>query len=384
MLCAAIVLGVIVGAFWVAQIVFVHRHARWTYSPQQSEERDAKRSVSVIHPIKDLDFELDQNLDSWLHQDYPGPIEHIFSFQDPDDSALSVVQALPARHPGAKIKILINPLIPGLNGKTSNMVHGLGAADHDVIVFGDSDTRVQPDFILKMARPLENKKVGVTACGQINIGGRDFWTRFFTYIQNCEADFYWAFFSWLGFNVGITGASFAMKRDLIKKIGGLQGFGGSILEDLFLGNQIYRENLHIVVGPFVECHVDRLEKEKTINYFKRLSIGIRRHIPLEMLGFVAMMSWYWVLLIVALVSQDYPLFWLCLGFMGFRAATGLLQRPVTRNRLLPIDVAMPILFDLLMTFYLLVPFRSPYVNWRGIRYRMSVDGKIEDVYQTLS
>jgi len=175
-----------------------------------------------------------------------------------------------------------------------------------------------------------------------------------------------------------------MKRSLIEKIGGLERFGGSLLEDTFLGNQIYREKLHIFVGPFVECHVDRLEKDKTVNYLKRLGIGIRRHIPLERLGFAAMLSWYWVLLIVVLVSQNYALVGLCLGFLGLRTTTGLLQRTVTRNRILPIDVVMPVLFDLLMTAYLMLPLRSPYIIWRGVRYRLNVDGNIEEVSQTPS
>ena len=147
-----------------------------------------------------------------------------------------------------------------------------------------------------------------------------------------------------------------MSKDLIEKIGGLQRFGGSLLEDTFLGNQLYRQNLRIVLGPFIECHVDRLEKDKTFNYFKRVSIGIRRHIPLETLGYGFMLSWYWVLLLVALVVQDYALFLLCLGVMGCRTAAGLLQRLVIKDRILPVDIVMPLLFDLLMVFHLLVPF----------------------------
>ena len=375
----ALVLGGIFCICWAAQLVFAHRHVRWTYTPQAAEEKDALRSVSVIHPIKDLDFELERNLDSWLSQDYRGPVEHIFSFQDAADPALPVVRALPARYPAATLKILVNPLIPGLNGKISNMVHGLQAASHEIIVFGDSDTRVQPDFLVKMVRPLEDDRVGVTTCGQLNIGGRDFWTRFFTYLQNCETDFYWALFAWLGLNVGITGAAFAMRRTLIEDIGGLQRFGGSLLEDTFLGNLLYRKNLRLVLGPFVECHVDRLDKDKTFNYLKRVAVGIRQHIPLEMVGYVFLLSWYWILLLVALVSQNYALLGLSLGFMGCRTAAGLLQRVVTKNRILAVDVVMPLLFDLLMSFYLLFPFRSHQVTWRGVRYRLSGDGAIQDV-----
>ena len=66
----------------------------------------------------------------------------------------------------------------GLNGKSSNMVHGVRLAKYDILLFGDSDVRIKPDFIVKMVRPLLDEKVGITTCGQINIGGSDFWTRF--------------------------------------------------------------------------------------------------------------------------------------------------------------------------------------------------------------
>jgi ceramide glucosyltransferase len=383
MVYLALVLGGIFVLYWTAQLVFAHHHVRWTYTPTPAEARDAfSRSVSVIHPIKDLDFELEQNLDSWLSQDYGGLVEHIFSFQDAADPALPVVRALPARYPAASIQIIVNSLIPGLNGKISNMVHGLEMARHDVIVFGDSDTRVQPDFLVKMVRPLADHNVGVTTCGQINIGGRNFWTRFFTYLQNCETDFYWAFFAWLGLNVGITGAAFAMRRALIEEIGGLKRFGGSLLEDTSLGNLLYRKKLRLVLGPFVECHVDRLERDKSFNYLKRVAVGIRRHIPLEMVGYVFLLSWYWILLLVALISKNYALLGLCFGFMGIRTAAGLLQRLVTKNQILAVDVVMPLLLDLSMSAHLLFPFRSHQVTWRGVRYRLSGDGTIKDVSRT--
>jgi hypothetical protein len=170
-----------------------------------------------------------------------------------------------------------------------------------------------------------------------------------------------------------------MRRALIEEIGGLERFGGSLLEDTFLGNLLYRQKFRIILGPFIECHVDRLDKDKTFNYLRRVAFGIRRHIPLEMVGYAFLLSWYWVLLLVALGSRDFALFGLCLGFMGCRTAAGLLQRVVTKNRILPVDAVMPLLFDLLMTAYLLFPFKSRQITWRGIRYRVSADGNIEEV-----
>jgi len=375
----ALVLGAVFGIYWIAQVVFVHLHLRWTNTLVRSDESDAATPVTVIHPIKDRDHELEQNLDSWLGQDYRGAVQHIFSFQDPDDAALAAVRELGPRWPEADITVIVNPLIAGLNGKSSNMVHALRLAKYEVVLFGDSDTRVRPDFILKMVRPLRDERVGVTTCGQVNVGGRDFWTRFFTFLQNCETDFNWAFLTKLGMDVGITGAAFAMRRALIERIGGLQRFGGSLLEDMSLGNLLYREKFRIVLGPFVECHVDRFDSSKAINYAKRLAIGIRKHIALEMPIFILMLSWYWLLLVAGLVARHYAVVSLALGFLALRVVLGLAQRIVTMNRIRPVDVVMPLFFDLLGTFFLLVSFKTPYVTWRGIRYRVDGGGDIEEI-----
>jgi len=379
LLIIALVLGAVFGVYWIAQIVFVWLHLRWTNAQVPSDASDAAWPVTVIHPIKDRDHELELNLDSWLRQDYRGAIQHIFSLQDPEDAALPAVRALGGRWPAGDIAVIVNPLLPGLNGKSSNMVHALALAKHEIVLFGDSDTRVRPDFVLKMVRPLRDERVGVTTCGQINIGGRDFWTRFFTFIQNCETDFNWAFLTKLGMDVGITGAAFAMRRALIEQIGGLQRFGGSLLEDMSLGNLLYREKYRIVLGPFVECHVGRFDSSKSINYIKRLAVGIRRHIAVEMPIFVLMLSWYWLILAAGLIARNRTVVVLALGYAALRVALGLVQRVVTMNRVRLVDAALPLLFDVVGTFALLASFRTPYVSWRGIRYKVDPGGDIEEI-----
>jgi len=382
MVLAAVGVGFVFCAYWIAQVVFVYVHLRWTRMPAAAGPGDAGTGVTVVHPVKDLDFELELNLQSWLTQDYPGPVQHVFSFQAADDPAIPVVRTVLAHHPASDTVVIVNPLMPGLNGKSSNMVHGLAAAKHPIVLFGDSDTRVGPGFLLKMVRPLRDTRVGVTTCGQINIGGCDFPTRLFTFLQNCETTFNWAFLTRIGVDVGITGAAFAMRRDLLASIGGPERFGGSLLEDLFLGNLLYRDGYRLVLGPFVECHVDRCGLERSLNYARRIAIGLRRHLAVELPLFVLMLSWYWILLLTGVVLRDATLVMLGLGFMAVRVGTGLLQRPVTLNRVALVDVPMPLLFDVIGLVYLVFAIRTPVVVWRGLRYRVGAKGEIEEVVPT--
>lgn len=378
MLYVCVAIGIVFSLFWCAQLLFFKFHLNWTNRMVESGTEDEKVGVSVIHPIKDLDFELDQNLETWFAQNYKGPVQHIFSFQTPDDPAIPVVKAKIAEHPGVDCQILVNPVMPGLNGKSSNMVQGMKKAKYDIVLFGDSDIRIRPDFIVKMVRPLKEEKVGITTCGQINIGGRDFWTRFFTFTQNSETDFIWAFLTKIGMDVGATGAAFAMRKQLLTEVGGLEAFGGSLLEDLHLGNTLYKMGYKLVLGPFLECHVQKLGREKSFNYARRLGVGIKTHIATELPTFVLMIFWYWIILLLGLAFRDLAVIYLAFGFMGLRIVHGLLMRILSGNRIMPSDIVTPLFFDLFATFYLLFSFSNPYVTWRGIKYEVKKGGYIEE------
>lgn len=372
-----IAVGTVFCLFWLGQLIFFKLHMDWTNRIIESDQEDDAVGVSIIHPIKDLDFELEKNLDTWFSQNYRGPLEHIFSFQTPDDPAIDVVKKAIKNHPEIDCQIIVNPVMNGLNGKSSNMVNGVKVSKYDIVMFGDSDIRIKEDFIVKMVRPLKEEKVGITTCGQVNIGGNDFWTKFFTFTQNSETDFIWAFLTKLGVDVGATGAAFAMRKELLTQIGGLEAFGGSLLEDLYLGNTLYKMGYKLVLGPFIECHVQKLEKEKSFNYARRLASGIKAHIAVELPAFVMMMFWYWGILILGLASGNTNVIYVSFIYMVLRVFHGLAMRVLTGNKIAPLDFAIPWLFDLFATFFLLFSFNSRFVVWRGIRYEVKKGGYIE-------
>lgn len=364
--------------YWGAQILFAIKHKKYSMTLIDSDEQDLNTPVSIIHPIKDLDFELEKNLDSWMKQNYKGKVEHIFSFQDPNDPAIPVVKELMSKYPDIDYKIIVNPVMQGLNGKSSNMVHGVRQSKYDMLLFIDSDIRVMPDFIVKMIRPLKDENTGITTCGQINTGGKDFWTRFFTFMQNTETDFMWAMFTKIGMDVGATGAAFAMRKDLLMKIGGLEAFGGSLLEDLHLGNTLYKMGYKIFLGPFIECHVDKLGKEKSFNYAKRIATGIKAHIALELPAFVLMLFWYWIILFAGIIMSDSRIIYLGCLLVLIRMIHSALTRKVTGNKLYLKDLIMGPMLDMIGTFYLIFAKSVSSVEWRGIKYDVKAGGFIND------
>ena len=81
------------------------------------------RLVSVLRPLKGLDTNLYENLESTFTQEYPN-FEILLSVAEEDDQALTVVQELLSKYPHVNSKIIIGtcslcvtpPLIPCRRG----------------------------------------------------------------------------------------------------------------------------------------------------------------------------------------------------------------------------------------------------------------------------
>jgi cellulose synthase/poly-beta-1,6-N-acetylglucosamine synthase-like glycosyltransferase len=380
---SAIVIGIgtVMILYWISQIIFFVLHKRWSSITVSTESIDTNSPVSVIHPIKDLDFELYKNLQSWTAQDYSGEIEHIFSFQDNNDKAIPVVSDFIKNYPSLKATIIINNPITGINGKSSNMIHGIKISKYENLLFVDSDIRVHKNFIQKMIRPLSKKNTGATTCGQVNSGGNKFWTRFFTYLQNNETDFIWAYLTKIGIPMGITGAAFAMKKETIKKVGGLESYGDSLLEDFHLGHKLTEMGYKLILGPFIRCHVDELSKENSINYAKRVAVGLKMHIAWEFPAFIFMIFWHWGLFIASLFTGDISTIFLSFLILLIRIIYGIIQRIITCGKIHIFDFIIPLFFDWFAVFYLtifvLIQNNATDITWRGIAYKVKKGGYID-------
>lgn len=366
-------------AYWLAQLVFVHRYRRRSRLPMTSDVRDAGTPLSVIHPIRGLDFAASDNVASWLDQNYQGPVEHIFSFQAADDPALPVVRAVLAGRPDVDAKVIVNPVLEGTTGKSSNMLHGARVARYETLVFVDSDVRASRDVLTKLVRPLRDPRVGAVTCAPTNLGGSGFWTRFFTFIQNSESAFIWAFLTWLGLDMGLTGTCFATTRTRLEDTGGLGRWAGSALEDYFLGKAMTEHGYRLALGPFVECPVGTFQREKATNYMAKIALGLRVDSMLLPPAFAIVLAWYWLLGCAAILTGSQALLMLAAVSLGVRVLQGALMRLVIGDRVRAIDLLLGPLFDLSGTAYLLLAMvRTPDITWRGTRYHVGSDGFVVD------
>src|ERR1700684_1759868 len=79
--------------------------------------------VSILKPLYGAEAQLSENIETHFHQDYPGKIQFVFGVQDPNDSAIAVVQSLIQRYPRLDIDLVVNSAAHGVNRKVSNLIN---------------------------------------------------------------------------------------------------------------------------------------------------------------------------------------------------------------------------------------------------------------------
>lgn len=140
-------------AWWVTRRFFTARPAT---SPEYQPP------VSILKPVRGIDAQALGNYASFCEQDYP-EYELLFGFADPEDPAIPVVRQLQDDYPGVPIRVVTGPVL-GANRKASLLHHLTAAARHNILVISDSDMRVTPDYLGRVVAPLSDPETGLVTC----------------------------------------------------------------------------------------------------------------------------------------------------------------------------------------------------------------------------
>ncbi len=121
--------------------------------------------VSLLVPACGVDAGAWENWSSLCTQNYPD-YEVLFGVTDLQDPCIPLLKDLVATYPD-KVRLFAGLKPRGINYKDSNLSYLLEQAKHEVIIFADSDIRVQPDYIRVVTAPLEDERVGMVTCAFI-------------------------------------------------------------------------------------------------------------------------------------------------------------------------------------------------------------------------
>src|SRR6059058_5221112 len=223
--CATVATG-----FQLFQVAAAWRFLR---RARRGRRAGALPPVTVLKPLKGPGVELYENLASFCRQSYPS-YQIVFGVADAQDPAVAVVQRLRRDFPEHDIVLAVGSG-RGTNRKVANLEHMMPHARHDVLVMSDSDIRVGPDYLRTMVAPLADPAVGLTTClyrGRGNFGLPSIIESLFintdfvpnALVAHWVQPFRYAF-----------GASIAVTREALERIGGFAAFADYLADDYQLG-----------------------------------------------------------------------------------------------------------------------------------------------------
>jgi len=206
--------------------------------------------VSVLKPLHGAEPGLYGNLRSFAEQDYP-LFQLVLGVRDRTDSALPVARALIGDLPGRDIELVVDPRAGGSNLKVANLENMLPAARHDVIVVADSDMRVGRDYLSVVTAPLADPATGVVTCLYKGVPGAGLWSQLaalhinFGFLPSALVG------DALGVGGGCFGATIALRRAVLERIGGFARVRNELADDHRIGGAVRELGLKTVLSPYI-------------------------------------------------------------------------------------------------------------------------------------
>ena len=334
--------------------------------------------VTIVKPLHGDEWTLLSNLSSFCQQDYPGPLQFLFGVHDSEDPALQTVEQLRLLHPDAHITVVADARLYGPNRKMSNILNMLPEAQHDVLVFADSDVSVGPSYLRNVIGELQKPGVGLVTCvyrGQPDPG---FWPRLSAKATNYQ--FLPGVVTGLAFGMArpCFGQTIAMRRETLEKIGGFAQFVHHLAEDHAIGEAVRMIGEKVVIPPFTVSHACvETSVTKLIAHELRWSRTIRTINPVGHLGSSLMYPLAFALLATAL-SGGAAWAWPLVG-AALLARLALKVQSDHALRQAHRDLWLLPFWDIVSFLIFVASFFSTRVIWRGFSFKVDGDGLLSPV-----
>ena len=206
--------------------------------------------VSILKPLHGAEPGLYENLRSFVQQDYPA-VQLVLGVNDRKDTAVPVADALIRDLPAADITLVFDPPVRGGNLKVANLENMLTAAGHDTLVIADSDMRVGPNYLAAVTAPLHDPLVGLVTCLYEGVSTSGIWSELGTLHINFGFLPSALVAAALGIGHGCFGATIALRRDTLKRIGGFTKLRNELADDRRIGDLVRAQGLALELSRYI-------------------------------------------------------------------------------------------------------------------------------------
>jgi ceramide glucosyltransferase len=338
-------------------------------------------AISILKPLKGCDATTRESLQSWLKQDYAGPVEILFGVADENDPATEIVRALLADNPATNARLVVCQNLTGTNSKVAKLAQLEKLAAHDLILTCDADVRVPADFLTSFVTPLRDEKIALVNCfyrlanptttamrWEAVAVNADFWSQVLQSQTLKPLDF-------------ALGAALLVRRSALAQIGGFAAFAGHLADDYQLGRRIAKNGHAIALCPVVvECWSAPMNWRQVWKHQLRWARTIRVCQPRPYFFSLLANASFW------------PLLWLSVSFTTTKTCCAPLlaivfllvrmvlaqnlQRRLTPERKLVSPAWLVLVKDVLGAALWLGAFAGNTVEWRGQRLKLRRDGTL--------
>lgn len=238
---AAALAGIAYSAIAIAR-VRKFRNAARAYQPHSTIP------VTVLKPLCGTEPDLFENLASFCDQDYPD-YQIVFGAADPSDPALEIARAVAARFPNRDIEIVAGRAHPAGNPKIGNLLGMVELARHPLVVIADSDIRVGRAYLRAVAGCFDDPRTGAATCiyGAVPCAG------FASRLGAMQVNDHFApsvvVATALEPLTYCFGATMAVRRDVLERIGGLQAVAEHLADDYLLGKLVAEAGYRVALVP---------------------------------------------------------------------------------------------------------------------------------------
>jgi ceramide glucosyltransferase len=264
---------------------------------------------------------------------------------------------------------------PYPNAKVFSLDAMTRVARHDLLVMSDSDIRVKPDMLRVIAAEFADPNTGLATCPYRAIAGASFWTRLEAVGMNTQflAGLLAArMLEGMKFAVGPT---IAARKSVLAAIGGFDTLKDFLAEDFVMGKLAFEAGFGVILSSCViEHHIGSQPFRKNAAHRLRWRRSTRCSRPKGYLGEIFTNPLPLASLLVAVDARWWPL-------AAAAAALRFWSAWWTSVRILhaPLAPAMILLEDYFAFLFWIAGFFGNIIEWRGIAYRLSRDGRFHPI-----
>jgi ceramide glucosyltransferase len=332
-------------------------------------------SITILKPIAGVDSGLYEYLASFCAQDYPN-YEVVFCLHDEDDPAAPIVERVREDFVKTKIRIAIGHNDAMANPKIANLAKPGAEPDGKIVVIADSDVLVTPEYLRAIAAEFATESTGATTCLYGAIANESYVSELGA--MHVEEEFLPSVLVALALGPlrFCLGATMAVRRDVLERIGGLEALGPYLADDHELGELVAKTGRNVTLCPYtVKTTVPETHFGDIWSHELRWARTKRTQAPAGY-AFSFVMYALPFAFVLLLLAPSWPSFTLFLYVAVLRwfvhlAARGALHTArKSRWWLIPVR-------DVMSLAIWLVSMLGRRVKWRDARSRVAADGRLE-------